>query len=300
VATAEFTEREYELQFNLELASGLMGTVWTSGQVLEAIVGYDAVANPLQHHIIWRILQVPRPSSIHLAPHHWLGSPKPSAPDLPSQPISLVLQYKRPEYLRGPPARQWGHWRQPYFRFTRARTQHSTLRRLQRGLAAAAVVRYAAPAFWTRAELETNAMARSVIENSGFVGPDSLGRHHVWTYRAPGIEGFGNPRGRRIQFASLEELRGLLAQQIESVDLVATTGEGLLAHLAEAGTVSRRREPWLRADLQVFEGNLAAAEIQLTRASLSAIVNLASITSLTARIAASWHLAARPTSPTGT
>jgi hypothetical protein len=84
----------------------------------------------------------------------WSPGVNPPASRLPPTPVSLILQYKRPEYLSGPRAEQWRFWRQPYFRFGRTSDQHTVLRRLERNLGSDAIVRYAAPAFWRRGDLD--------------------------------------------------------------------------------------------------------------------------------------------------
>lgn len=67
---AEFEEKEYEMAFNIELAAG-GGAVFSSGQVLEKIVGYDAAGAPDRDHAVWQILSVPRPKGLRLVQTHW-------------------------------------------------------------------------------------------------------------------------------------------------------------------------------------------------------------------------------------
>lgn len=109
VTWAHFHEKEYEVGFGIELASGgsQRAPVFSCGQVLEKVLGYDATADPSHDHLIWRLLRVPRPAGLRLLPAHWSRGPQPTAGSLPVTPISLILQYKRPEYLFGPTAKQW-------------------------------------------------------------------------------------------------------------------------------------------------------------------------------------------------
>jgi hypothetical protein len=131
VVRAEFEEKQFELAMSVELADGRLGTVYSSGQVLEAIVGYDAVAQPRHNNPIWQILQVPRPAGLRLVPVMWAPGATPDASRLPASPVSLILQYKRPEYISRAPAKQWTYWRAPYFRFERKQPQHKILRQLE-------------------------------------------------------------------------------------------------------------------------------------------------------------------------
>jgi hypothetical protein len=226
---AEFEEKEYEIVFAIELASGRynrFGTIFSSGQVLEKIVGYDAAATPDEQSDIWRLLQLPRPPGVRLVPSMWNPGINPLPHDLPHSPVSLILQYKRPEFLSGSQARQWRLWNQPYFRFARSTDQHTVLRRLERSLGSDAIVRYAAPAFWRRGELEAAQLGRRVLVRSGFVSPNTIGRHRVWTYVRPGIAGRANPPTRPRPFESIDDIvAGLLrSQERRSTDLVVTSG----------------------------------------------------------------------------
>jgi hypothetical protein len=153
---AQFEEKEYEIAAAVELAlgAGSGGMVYAVGQVLEKLVGYDSASDPMDTNPIWAVLEVPRPPGIRLVPSLWLPGKPPPASRLPSRPISLILQYKRPTYLRGHAAKQWRQWEAPYFRFERTRDQQTVLARLERKTGKDVVVRYAAPAFWRRYELE--------------------------------------------------------------------------------------------------------------------------------------------------
>lgn len=141
---AEFEEKEYEQAADVELAEGAAGErgfVMSAGQVLERIVGYDAVAAPARQHVIWRLLELPRPPGLRLVPDLWWPARQPPPDRLPGTAISLILQYKRPEYLFGTRAAQWPMWHRPFFRFARTGHQHAVLLRLERRLGDRAVVR---------------------------------------------------------------------------------------------------------------------------------------------------------------
>ncbi len=295
MAIAQFEEKEYELQFSLELAQGRLGTVWGAGQVLEGIVGYDGVADPDIKNVVWRVLRVPRPKGVVLSPVHWQGGSRPSAADLNSRPVTLVLQYKRSEFLHGARAAQWRLWYRPYYRFMRSSRQHSILARLERNLAGSAVVRYAAPAFWTRADLETHASAGTVIEESGFVSPKALGRYTVWTYIEPGIDGIANPSGRVAKFESASALKEVLSSPVERDDTasLAVAIKPAFELALQLGSVADYRQPRLREEIQVFAENLLAARLDLSERAIKSIIGLAAFTTLLRSLGASWHLVKR-------
>jgi hypothetical protein len=79
-------------------------------------------------------------------------------------PVTLVLQFKRPEYLYGATAGQWRFWHQPYFRFARLTEQQRVLATLERNAGENALVRYAAPALWQRGHLEAAHLRGEVIQ----------------------------------------------------------------------------------------------------------------------------------------
>jgi len=182
VAFAEFEEKSYEIAACGEFMRGLggqIGHVFAPGQVLEARLGYDAAVSVSQRHPIWNVLQVPRPAGVRLLPTYWRGGKQPEAGRLPGALISLVVQFKRPEYLHAGTAAQWRYWREPYFRFARQTRQQRILRRLERAVGNDALVRYSAPAFWRWRDLEAAQLAGRVLEESGFVSPAALDRHSV-------------------------------------------------------------------------------------------------------------------------
>lgn len=137
MGTAGFEEKTYEVAYCIELAVGGEPQVYSPGQVLEKLLGFDAAGNPDPHHVIWAVLALPRPHGAQLVPSLWGASKavQPAAAALPSYPISVFLQFKRPECLQGPAAKQWKMWHHPYYRFRRSKEQQQVLGRLERRLA---------------------------------------------------------------------------------------------------------------------------------------------------------------------
>lgn len=289
---AEFWEKEFETAFTIELA-GRGGYVLSSSQVIERIVGYDAAAHPHATNVIWQILNVPRPRGLRLVEPHWRPGRLPVGAHLPSKPISLILQYKRPEYLYGARAKQWSLWHAPYYRFTRSRTQHRILRRLEKRLGSDALVRYVAPAFWTRADYEYRHIVRQVIAGSGFVSPQQLGAHWVWTYRQPGTDGLPNPRGTPMRFESFSDLAAHFYELTEtSQALVRFEDPDLLrAHVERMGEAARYRNPTIKQKTVRWLAAARATDIPVSDETLEQIADVAAFTTLTAQIDASWHVA---------
>ncbi len=234
-----------------------------------------------------------RPPGLSLLPELWNGSHRPPAAALPQYPVSVFLQFKRPEYRFGANAAQYRLWRGPYYRFERTKHQHTVLTRLERNLAALAIVRYAAPAFDTVAELEIAQMTGTVVRRSGHVSPSKLGRHKVWTYQQPGTHGIPNPSGKPIAFEQYEDIFGQLVNPTSRPHQVEpyrrAEEPGLLRHLAAVAKSCRSREPQLRETVQRWSGALPATRLEPSVA--KALVDFVTIQSLAAREQIIWLLA---------
>lgn len=296
MGVAGFEEKTYEVAYCIELAVGVGGQpqVYSPGQVLEKLLGFDAAGNPDPHHVLWAVLALPRPQGVQLVPPLWGASKavQPPIVALPSYPISVFLQFKRPEYLQGPAAKQWKMWNHPYYRFKRSKEQQQVLGRLERRLGVQAVVRYAAPAFHTLGELEAAQLAGTVITNSGHVPPALLQRHLWWTYDAPGHVGRPNPDGEPSVFerfdAVLGEALSLSASGRELQTYQAAPLAGLRDHLRSTAAACRDREPQLRRDVDSWARQLGTLDLDSRTA--ESLRDFASVQSLMARTNGAWWL----------
>lgn len=291
VVKAEFEEKEFENAANIELALGnaLPGRVVAIGQVLEHLLGFDAAARPDNDHLIWTVLNATRPPGLRLVPSMWPGSPIERGA-LPTLPVSLVIQYKRPEYLKGANSRQWRLWHEPYFRFTRAPQQHEVLRSLEQRVGADLIVRYASPAFWRRGQLEAHQVAGRVLRRTGFVSPTQLGRHKVWTYVRPGVIGRANPSGEEWRFQGLRDLRREILQrprERDSRDLSIRTS--LIDHIELLGRAARYRRPRLERLVARWSATLAQ-ETPLSARTIVRLEHLAAFTTVTSEARATWMM----------
>lgn len=299
MSRAQFEEKSYEIAYATELSLGIGAgsMVYSPGQVLEHILGFDAAADPQQHHVIWSVLTAPRPPGVVLSPRFFgFALPGPAGPQpLPRSPLSVILQFKRPDYLAGTRAKQWALWREPYFRFERDMRQHVVLTRLERRLQGSALVRYAAPAFHLYDELEAAQLSKTVIARSGHVSPLALGRHRVWTYLEPGIKGKANPSGITIEFESFHSALETVLDEpaLRGGTLVPTRTHTatLESHLSQLAAACRDRQPTLRRQVDVWARGLFALDIQ--DGMREALRDYASIQSLIGQIGAFWWLIAR-------
>jgi hypothetical protein len=293
VTWAEFEEKEYETACNVELGSRWDAVVLSPGQVLEAIVGYDVATEPGRDAEIWRILRLERPKGLRLLPGHWDGDlgRQPFPSELPKSPISLVIQYKRPEYIRGSRGAQWRLWSRPYFRFTRSSRQHRVLKRLEQRMGPEALVRYAAPAFWLRGDLEAAHLARTVLRRSGFVAPSVLGNHRVWTYIEPGLDGRGNPSGGWQPFEVLEALLDFIRIAEPTETNLVLAEEPLFAHLRSLAAAAMAREPTARARVRRWQATLREAGV--AEPTIERLVNYAAVVDVLGSVGATWRVVDR-------
>ena len=286
---AQFEEKEYEAAFLAELAQGSapFGTVFASGQVLEKLVGYDAAARPDPSHPVWALLGVPRPAGVRLLPTLWPRGSAPPLGRLPRSPVSLILQFKRPEWLSNANAGQWLFWGQGYFRFRITRHQQSVLHRLEKRLGSLALVRYAAPAFATNSALEAAHLGRDTVASSGFVSPAALVRHRIWTYTVPGTAGRANPRARTRTFESAQQLGQAFARLVVDQSQLVVA-DPVADHVHSVAQVAGAIDPYTRRSVAEWRRRLSEGDIGLAPATLDSVADIATITTTLFAIGAVW------------
>ncbi len=102
------------------------------------------------------------------------------------QGLSIFLQFKRSDYLQTKRAREWAHFRTPYYRFPVYRVSESPQHNLLVGLSAKEPhVYYCAPMFHTDAEFNRYFMNHAVLGHSVLISLRALprildkGSHHI-------------------------------------------------------------------------------------------------------------------------
>src|SRR3569832_1598004 len=179
----EFEEKELEGPLNAHLAAG--GLLWSPGQVLENVVGFD-VALKVELACFWALLGHAKPLPGDVIgtgwwPHAWAGAFIGRAP--PTYKLNTFLQYKRPEYLRGATAKERKRWPKGiYFRFFIDKDQQVALEACATALGANGLVLYATPAFHTRGDLFTYVEKRTLVANTHFVEAAKLNGHGRYTF----------------------------------------------------------------------------------------------------------------------
>jgi len=177
-----FEEKVYESYFNTELAR--KAKFYPIGQVEESILGFDSSFYVSR----WRILYWRG----HLY-RNWLqGVTRNDLAQMGTEfndiygdvKANLFLQFKRPEYLCKPNAKEWQHWSQSYFRFKINQKQQSILEKLADAAAKKAEVLYASPTLESKKKLMIAAKNKEILLNSRFVPALDLSEHKTCTYSA--------------------------------------------------------------------------------------------------------------------
>lgn len=188
---AEFEEKEYEAPLYHQLLGG-SGLISTPGQVFENAFGYDA-ALEARNRIFWDLAGWPTiPFGIDLNSLSWdyawkrLGRQR----HLPSFHVNLLIQAKRPTFLKGRNSRFSGLGIVgSYWRFNIRKHQQELLEKLEDKLEDRAFIVYASPAFHTYNALDRHAVGGSMVEHSSFVTPSRMRNHKSWNYDQPGMNG---------------------------------------------------------------------------------------------------------------
>lgn len=279
---AEFEEKQYETHANLELGFQHAG-MFPAGQMLEAVVGYDIATDPPQNAPIWRLIGTNAPKGIQLKPNLWQRArAQPKAPELPSDYVSLILQYKRPRYLESSLAAQWNYWNNKYYRFIIDQNQQDILEHLESALSNKALIRYACPAFWKYADLQTHQRHQSVLSHSTFVSPARLVGHTAWTYRSPGTIGYANLRPAKVPTDNFTGLwKSLDKTGKKKKENLFQHLRGLRSSIGELITENNQNDPWTKK----FD-----SKNQLNQTQLQAVSDIVELSEHFGRTGSSWFV----------
>ena len=171
---AEFEEKSFEGALNLELAAQeSKRIIFSPGQVLESVVGYDASSYLSSNHPIWNgdLFKFAEGDYDTKLREEFLRRGYPN-PEIIC--CNLFIQYKRPEYLkRGAGAQRKKFKSKPFYRIELLENQHKILREQEKKLKNSVVV-YAAPCFHLLKELHAHTINKTHLTNTFFIRPLQL------------------------------------------------------------------------------------------------------------------------------
>jgi hypothetical protein len=188
VMQCKFEEKQYEQPLNFELA--WRRNVLPAGQVFENTVATDAFifSRNLKFWNLWKTGSTSAwRSGLILTPELWDDVEKKlNKADFPKFKFNLLVQHKRPEYIKSRAGNEYSYWNQPYFRYDLEEDQQGILYTLEKRVSSEAIVVYACPSFWTKQELFKFIHSSKLVENSDFVQPSILQGHSRYAFVAGG------------------------------------------------------------------------------------------------------------------
>ncbi|MGQ0628876.1 MAG: hypothetical protein ACT4PL_12350 [Phycisphaerales bacterium] len=214
----EFAERQYETTFHLELGSG-GGGPFVPTQPLEWHLGIDAATNARDAHRIWRVLNANVPRRMSLSPTLWPRLPRRFHSAISGRVVSLFFQFKVPKYNDGKKAKYRAAFGTSYYEVKITRHQQNRLAELHKRVQARAIVRYASPAFWTRADFDTHAARRNVLSQSAYMIPSRVGTHRKWMYATPSGKAMLNPDPEEVDSEAWESLVAQMGERAQEESL---------------------------------------------------------------------------------
>ena len=208
---AEFSEREYETNFNRQIPT-LHEFVWTPGQVQEHVLGFDAAFLSDIRPIFGLFPAWPfSPISIRPSPDVWQKYFELSDLHFPPFCFNLFVQHKRPKFIGSHLGKERYHWKHPYYRYDIDANQQTCLEKLETVAGNDALVTYACAAFHTSQELWDHTTRTTLIQSSNFVQPADLAGHDRYSFDMPGSKGLATSEPEIVESQGFpERFRGHL------------------------------------------------------------------------------------------
>lgn len=184
---ATFEEKTYENYFNSDLDRH-SEIFFPLGQVQEGYFGFDAGANTRNRrlwrrlgHPFWFFPDFPGASFQEIADEmeHILGI---EIDHVPQMKLNVLLQYKKPEYIRSSLGAEWHLWNESYYRYDIYQEQQELLMHIHTSLGNKILIVYASPAIHDVNELVQIHRDRRIIEYSNFRKAHELHNHYRNTY----------------------------------------------------------------------------------------------------------------------
>lgn len=216
----EFKEKTYEKYFSNEVAR-LTNVSFSPDQCDEFYLGFDDAFHLSFDRLILLAPYVRRSRQMHrsgIALSELDHLTEAFVKRMPPFRFNLFAQYKRPDYLRTRGAREWSHWRSPYYRFNVTPHQQRLLELIDAGSHGRAATVYATPAFWRASDLWQFVASEGILDNSNIANAGSLSGHDCYTYCKPGHRGIGHSEPEEIESPPLRQTVSIGVEANEPVE----------------------------------------------------------------------------------
>lgn len=154
-----------------------------------------------------------------LSPTLWPRLPRRFHSAISGRVVSLFFQFKVPKYNDGKKAKYRAAFGTSYYEVKITGHQQNRLAELQKRVQARAIVRYASPAFWTRADFDTHAARRNVLSQSAYMIPSRVGTHKKWMYATPSGKAMLNPDPEEVDSEAWESLIAQMGERAQEESL---------------------------------------------------------------------------------
>lgn len=240
---------------------------------------------------MWSLLGLSQPKGAKVGPSTFPAWPKTLPPGAtPPFFTSLFVQYKRPDHLTTPRAKEWCDHHAPYYRMHLTDHQHQLLLDLGQAVGADGIVLYAAPSFWRYAEMWLKQGAGQIMEASMLIEALKIGYgHRLWTW-TPGGRGVAHSEPEAGRYTTISELRDQLT--IRARDEARKTPRAHLGVIAsamlEAKVAEKPRERWQ----DEFLHELEVAEEPVDEEVVSELADAAVVAEGASKARVSWLILA--------
>jgi hypothetical protein len=133
-----------------------------------------------------------------------------------SNPINVLFQYKKPEYMNTRNSKEWSNWGEAYFRYNIYQKQQETLLSISDRVGDDIIVTYASPAAEDISKLVTLFMSNQILQNSNFVKAEQIRQHQRVSYTSGGHEVCLHSKPEMIKKTDLLKDISLMQKQIYS------------------------------------------------------------------------------------
>lgn len=212
MASCGYTEANFIDAFNTELRlTNITSTVpHNPSQRAEKKLGYDwayRLNTPLFYPIILSGVFLDDPD---FAFHLDLEKRR-----LPHFKVNAFVQFKAPDYMVSTQAKEWGDWKQPYFRFRTSLEQQKVLERIESIWGYQVMSGYVCPAIFGFSGLQEASENQDILSLSRYTLPSDMHGHRVMSF----VDSNGDAKKHsEVEEQANRDFSSELSQRLERAD----------------------------------------------------------------------------------